>query len=439
MSNSVVPAAAATQAKQLVRNKKLVKRADDQKHVRDDQSAADKDDDAVHAVQADHHHTSMSDTSLSGDFTFAGALAAAAGDSASLVESSAQDEGGSVGDDGDGIGGTAVAVGAVVLAGLGVAVLVGGGSDGDDNEAPVVTSAAAATIAENSAITTQVYKATATDADNDTLTYKLGGADAAAFNIDAASGVVTLKASADFETKSTYNITVTANDGTVDSAAKAVVVTVTDVAENAAPVVSSAATATIDENLPAATQVYKVTATDANAADVLTYKLSGTDAAAFNIDAATGVVTLKAPADFETKSSYTFDVQANDGKVDSAVKTVTLTVNDLVEAPTAAIAISGTGTNNDSDAVATTYTVANPGGATYQYTITDFDLDDKIVVPNGGAVSIINSDFNDGKLIVQIFSNGQNAQLVLDGLTPTEDAITSVTKFNDVYGPGSIA
>ena len=57
----------------------------------------------------------------------------------------------------------------------------------------------------------------------------------------------------------------------------------------------------------------------------VTYSLSGTDASLFNINAATGVVTLKAIADYQTKSSYSINVVASDGTL-SSTKAVTVTV-----------------------------------------------------------------------------------------------------------------
>jgi hypothetical protein len=55
------------------------------------------------------------------------------------------------------------------------------------------------------------YTATATDADGDDITYSLSGTDAAKFAISSA-GVVTLNAALDYETKATYEFTVTATD-----------------------------------------------------------------------------------------------------------------------------------------------------------------------------------------------------------------------------------
>ncbi|NIJ21781.1 hypothetical protein FHS95_003492 [Sphingomonas naasensis] len=67
------------------------------------------------------------------------------------------------------------------------------------NAAPSFTSAAAAAVAENSAVATTIYQATATDPNGDPLTFSIaGGDDAARFAITAA-GALTFVAKPDFE------------------------------------------------------------------------------------------------------------------------------------------------------------------------------------------------------------------------------------------------
>ena len=52
----------------------------------------------------------------------------------------------------------------------------------------------------------------ATDRDNDTLTYSLGGADASSFNIVSSSGQLQTSAALDYETKTSYSVTIRAYD-----------------------------------------------------------------------------------------------------------------------------------------------------------------------------------------------------------------------------------
>ena len=103
----------------------------------------------------------------------------------------------------------------------------------DVNEAPVITSAATASVEENG---TAAFTATATDVDGDTLSYTLTGTDAALFTVDAATGVVSFIDAPDFETPgdsdgdNVYDLTVTTSDGEL-SASQDVAITVTDVDE----------------------------------------------------------------------------------------------------------------------------------------------------------------------------------------------------------------
>ena len=72
---------------------------------------------------------------------------------------------------------------------------------------------------------------TATDENNDNLNYKLGGQDAASFDIDASNGQLKTKAALDREQKDTYTVTVTASDPSNEEATITVTITVTDVDE----------------------------------------------------------------------------------------------------------------------------------------------------------------------------------------------------------------
>ncbi len=82
-----------------------------------------------------------------------------------------------------------------------------------DASNPVFSSLATANAAENQ---TAAYDANATD--QTALTYSIGGTDAALFDINSATGVVTFKAAPNYEAagdagaNNVYDITVTATD-----------------------------------------------------------------------------------------------------------------------------------------------------------------------------------------------------------------------------------
>jgi VCBS repeat-containing protein len=206
------------------------------------------------------------------------------------------------------------------------------------NEAPSVTSAGTASFAENG--TGTAYQAAGSDPDaGTTLSWSLGGTDAALFNINTSTGVVTFKAAPNFEVRgdsdadNIYRITLTASDGTSSSAATPVAITVTNV--NEAPSVTSAGTASFAEN--GTGTAYQAVGSDADAGTTLSWTLGGTDAALFDINAATGAVTFRAAPDFEVRSDsgannvYDITVTASDGMLSSTAHVVSITVTNVNE------------------------------------------------------------------------------------------------------------
>ncbi|WP_262963737.1 FG-GAP-like repeat-containing protein [Methylobacter psychrophilus] len=227
-----------------------------------------------------------------------------------------------------------------------------------NDNAPVFTSGATGTVNENALISTVIYTATTTDADNlSASTYSLGGADLDLLVINATTGVVTLKAAADFEAKAGYNFNVIASDGS-NTTTQAVVVSVLNLNDKA-PVFTSGATGSVNENALISTVIYTAATTDADNLAARTYTLGGADLDLLVINATTGVVTLKAAADFEAKAGYNFNVIASDGSntTTQAVVVSVLNLND--NAPTGLVTITGTATQNQILNAANTLTDAD--------------------------------------------------------------------------------
>ena len=203
------------------------------------------------------------------------------------------------------------------------------------NEAPNFTDGNSTTrsIAENIAADTNIGTAVAaTDADNDTLTYSLGGTDAGAFSIVSTSGQLQTNADLDYETKSSYSVTVSASDGNGGSDSISVSITVTDVSEK--PVFApGGVTLTIAENTASGRNIGNpITATDPDSGDTLTYSLRRGDAESFSIDATTGQVRTKAALNYERKNAYTdLAVRATDSTGLTASTRVTINVTDVHE------------------------------------------------------------------------------------------------------------
>lgn len=313
--------------------------------------------------------------------------------------------------------------------------------------APVITSGATATVAENTAITTAVYTVTTTDADtvNGTTTYTLGGADAALFDVSAA-GAVTFKASPNYEApldsgaNNVYDITVTANDGVNNSAATAVAISVTDVNDNS-PVFGVVATPfTIAENT---TAVGTAAATDADATaslKAITYSLSGTDAAYFSVDSS-GVVTANGTGlNFEDThaTAYSFNVVATNtdttGTATATTQAMVVNVTDVNEAPTATDATLTARSGQNTTVYLNDATKVNQSSDNYvlgNVVTTDVDT----TAPNGAANHLITS-------VTQPTSGG-TVSLAADGksfVVASALGLTSDFKFTytvkDVNGTG---
>ena len=204
-------------------------------------------------------------------------------------------------------------------------------TDIDENRAPVFSEGSTTTrsVAENTGTDLNVGTAVAaTDADNDTLTYSLGGTDAAAFSIDRTTGQIKTKASLDYETKDIYSVTLTVSDGLAADTI-AVTINVTDIDENSAPVFTddNNTTRSIAENTVSGQHIGRaVSATDADN-DTLTYTLSGTDAASFGIDSTSGQLQTKASLDFEIKTSYSVTVTVSDGSLTDTINVFINVIN----------------------------------------------------------------------------------------------------------------
>lgn len=216
----------------------------------------------------------------------------------------------------------------------------------DINEAPVITSNAGGVSASISVTENQSAVTTVAASDQDTantLAYSVSGTDAALFDIDGGTGVLTFKNAPNFEapsdndTNNVYNVTVTASDGSL-SDTQTIAITVTNL--NEAPVISSngggaSTSINVAENQVAVTTVI---ASDVDAATTLTYSVSGTDAALFDINSSTGVLSFKNAPNFESPADnggdnvYDLIVTASDGAL-SDTQSIAITVTNVNEAP----------------------------------------------------------------------------------------------------------
>ncbi len=172
------------------------------------------------------------------------------------------------------------------------------------------------------------------DDDGDDLTYSLGGPDAVSFGIVAGSGQLVTEAALDFETKSSYAVTVTATDPRGLTGTRPVTITVDDVDE-APRIVSGPASVEVREEVgedrPGTVAVFR--ADDPEGAQVV-WELRGDDRDRLGIGRTTGVVEFvmapdfEAPADADRDNFYAVTVVASDGGLAGTWPLVVEIVND---------------------------------------------------------------------------------------------------------------
>ena len=209
-------------------------------------------------------------------------------------------------------------------------------------------------VPENAGIATVIATVIATDPNYDTLTYTLGGPDAASFDLDSTSGQLSTKAPLDRESKDSYNLTMSVHDGvdingnsdtTVDDT-MSVTVTVIDVDEPADISFAAAGGVTVtnnalavDENHDGSLAAFSASDPENKAGLAYAWSLGGSDQGDFAITDA-GVLSFAAIPDFERPADsggnnvYDITVRARDSDNMLGSVAVTVAVDAVNEWPT---------------------------------------------------------------------------------------------------------
>jgi|CXWL01.1.fsa_nt_gi hypothetical protein len=254
----------------------------------------------------------------------------------------------------------------------------------DVNEAvPTITSngggaTASVTISEN---TTAVTTVTATDADTrQTLTYSIsGGADAANFTINSATGALSFVSAPNYESptdsggNNVYDVTVQVSDGNRRTDTQAIAVTVTNV--NETPTDLSLSGNTVAEQAATGTVVGTITGTDPDAGDTKSYSLTDTAGGRFAVNSSTGAITVADGSllNYESATSHSVTVRVTDSGGLTYDETFTINLTNVNEAPTALALSANTVAENAANGtvVGTASTTDPDAGDTHTYQLTD--------------------------------------------------------------------
>ncbi|TRU55794.1 MAG: cadherin [Microcystis aeruginosa Ma_QC_C_20070823_S13] len=279
------------------------------------------------------------------------------------------------------------------------------------NSAPVLNDTTL-TVPENSLLNTLVGTVTATDADNNPLTYNitagnpnLDGDGISAFTINNSGQIrVADPDDIDFEVNPNNPLTVSVSDGTLTDTAT-ITVNLTDVNETPnRPPVANDATFSLVKTSPINTTVGTVTATDPDN-NPLTYSITAgnldTDAdniKAFSISSS-GVITVADTDDISSQTNpFNLTVTVSDGNLsDTAAITVNLTspvnrppvVNDAVfsiskTSPNGTVVGTINATDPDNNPLTYSITAGNPD--------TDGDTTSAFGISNTGVITVTDAD-----------------------------------------------
>lgn len=227
--------------------------------------------------------------------------------------------------------------------------------DGPKEEANNPPSISDKTVSVSEAITpgTTVGTLTATDADDDTLTFSITG-NPGPFKIST-DGVLTLASgqTLDFDVTNSYTITVSVSDGT-DSATATITINVTNV--NEAPEIADQGFE-VSEDSEVGVTLYTLENVSDPDGDPLTFEISANDNGLFAINN-DGKISLAEgqSLDYETATSHQITVSVSDG-TDATEATVTITVTNVIESlfedPDSFILKLETSTENESMEIGT--------------------------------------------------------------------------------------
>ena len=181
----------------------------------------------------------------------------------------------------------------------------------------------------------------------DSYTLQLSGADAENFEI--VDGQLKLKSglSAEWLTKSYYQLTVQATDAAGSAFSQPITVKVVE--PPFAPEFESASRFTMVEEK---TKVFTVMATDLNG-DTLSYSISGgTDASLFSIDSSTGELSFasapdfESPNDFDADGAYQVNVRSSDGGLNTDQSITITVVKTIIQGTSLQDSLVGTSGND---------------------------------------------------------------------------------------------
>ena len=253
------------------------------------------------------------------------------------------------------------------------------------------------------------------DANSDTLTYTWSFTSKPGSSTAALSSATAVNPTFTADMYGAYVLSLVVNDGTVDSAADTV--TVTAATGNSAPV----ANAGLDQNVTTGSLVSLngTSSTDANS-DTLTYTWSFTSTPAGSTAAPSSATVVNPTFTADKDGAYVLNLVVNDGTVDSAADTVTITAATANSAPVANAGV-------DQNVPTTSLVTLNGGGSsdadgdalTYSWSFTSTPANSTASLSGATTVSAKFTADKDGAYVVSLVVNDGGTDSAADTVTVT--------------------
>ncbi|XP_074662363.1 uncharacterized protein LOC141914919 [Tubulanus polymorphus] len=325
----------------------------------------------------------------------------------------------------------------------------------DKNCAPIFTNLnGAVSIPENTTSGSDIFNATATDGNGDTLTYSIQ-AGVGPFTINTATGDISLTGTINFEVDpTTYSLGVYVTDGVYSVTDKVLTITITDsndppVASNLAPnVANAAATVTFAEDYTG--QVFDAAHTDEDLpAQTITYSIQsvssgGTNVASspFLMDGANGQITVVSPfLNFEVHSVYEVIVRVTDdgSPIKSGSGTLTVSVTNVQEPPVFTKLPTTVNISESVTAASNFFTLAavDPENDTVSYMLSASPLDGKFSLVGNVLKYNANPNFNTeftSTYTLSILAYDGNVPGTVGTLTVFIDNVPEAPRFTNLPG-----
>ena len=276
------------------------------------------------------------------------------------------------------------------------------------------------------------------DPDGDTLTYTAVSSDTSKAKVSVTDATLAITP----EAEGTATVTASATDTSGLAAAQTIAVTVQP-PPNKAPTFSGSANFSVTEN---STAVGTLVATDIDTEDKVTgYMITdGLDREQFSLSAKTGALSFNAAPNFEKPGStagtnkYIVVVEATSGEGERALtveQTLTITVTDVNEKPTAVKAFDAVTVNIDGDVITVNMAdhFSDPDDDPLHYAA-ESDNTDKATVSVSGSVAII-TPVSTGTATITVSASDSVGLTVTQPLAVTIDDSTDGTTG---FGPGGL-